>query len=325
MPSPETRTGSGRRVAWIVLAVFVVLTAIVIFLSHPPAGPAIVPAPPVGRLFFLMVNQPSEHTAALRGLYMVSQQQTKPALFMEELESSGMEDAPRQWISFPRVSPDGKSLAYVSTTYFITEESQTEDVHLALASLAGRSRPKMLLDLTKAHLPAPDGLAWDPKSGRLAFLAGGKLVEVDPTTGKTATTALGASTGASDLAFAGSGEAAFLAGGHVYTMGAGGQPQAGPAADVFAIAGDGRLAIMPNRRAHHITISGKPYQLRWTEPWLIRGRVTSMLFSPSGSYLGYTVTNPLVPEDGLYFLRLSDGKCFRLPYTTTRAGWDWSR
>lgn len=332
MPSPETDSAPPARkstpwLAWAVLVFFVLLAILFYAISRPPSGPPIAPAPPVGTLYFLMVNESSEHTAALRGLYRAADGETKPALITEEQESQGMEDAPRQWISFPRVSPDGKYLAYLSTTYLITEESQTQSEALTLLPLAGGEKPRTLLDLTAKNMTARTGLAWTPRGDRIAFFNNGDLVQVNAATGKLQATLQEGPANAGEPSFAANGSFAYMAGAQLAVTSLA-NPLAVryfPRVAAYALSPAGALAYVSNTQPHDVNVNGREYALAWAAPWYYHAHVTSLGWSPDGAYLGYTVTNPIVPEEGLYYLRLADGKCFRLPYATSRAGWTWSR
>lgn len=332
MPSPATSIErparkTGLWLPWVVLAFFLLLALVLYVMSRPPAGPPVVASPPEGSLYFLMVNQASEHTAALRGLYLLPANQTKPALITEEAESPGIGDSPRQWISFPRVSPDGRYLAFVSTSYFITDESQTHDEKLVDIRLAAGAKSKVLVDLTAKRLTARTGIAWTPDSRHIAFLDNGNLEQVDPATGHMSATAGVAPANAGDPSFASNGAFAYLAGNQLCLT-----TLDNPFAErhflnvsTYALSSSGMLAYIDREQPGQVKVAGKNYSLQWAHPWYYHGQVTSLGWSPSGDYLGYTVTNPIVPEEGLYYLRLSDGKCFRLPFSTSRAGWTWTK
>lgn len=333
MPSPETSSTQpaerkpSRSLPWIVLVCFILLGIILYAASRPPAGPPVIGSPPVGKLYFLMVNQSSEHTAALRGLYALPAGQTKPTLLMEEAESQGMEDSPRQWISFPRVSPDGRYLAYLSTSYLITDESQTHDEQLMAIPLVEGAKPKVLVDLSAKKLTARTGISWTPDSRHIAFLDNGNLVQVDPESGRITTTPGVAPANAGEPSFAADGAFDYLFGDQLCLT-----TVANPFAErhlvnisAYALSPTGTLATISQAQPHEVSVAGKTYTLQWARPWYYQGQVTSLGWSPDGAYLGYTVTNPIVPEEGFYLLRLSDGKCFRLPFSTSRAGWTWTK
>lgn len=63
----------------------------------------------------------------------------------------------------------------------------------------------------------------------------------------------------------------------------------------------------------------------WQDSLIPTRHVTSRHFSPDHEWVGYTVSNFLLPEDDLYVMRLSDHKCFHLPVLTSRAAWAWGQ
>jgi hypothetical protein len=88
----------------------------------------------------------------------------------------------------------------------------------------------------------------------------------------------------------------------------------------FAPAAAGQSQLLQGDR-----FPGVAAHAKWQDSLIPTRHLTSMRYAPDHAWVGYTVSNFLLPEDDLYVMRLSDHACFHLPILTSRAAWAWGQ
>jgi len=159
-----------RRWPWIVASLLVAiplaLTLAGIVTSPPRAGRV-----PAGRIVFMEADEPSEHTTLLRGLRITLPGSGQSHELLRETEPQDVDAGSREWITQPKASPDGRWLAYEKQIITLQEEKHGIVNQLWVLRLdSPRPAPRLLLDVTRAHLKQFVGLAWTPDSRRVVFL-----------------------------------------------------------------------------------------------------------------------------------------------------------
>lgn len=350
-PVPRPR----RRVwPWVALAL-AVLIPVLLTLAGALTAPPHVAAPPVGRIVFLDANQISERTTLLRGLSVLTRD-GQSRLLVHEQDSPDAE-GPREWITQPAASPDGRQVAFIKQLITLKEEDRSVVNQLWTMPMNGNGKPKMLLDLTARKLKQIVGLAWTPDSKDIVFLHDLTAYEVRVSDSSIITGSIQPSqdskmpqlspdisatrnpTMLSDKKII-----------HTIQTPAGIQFSLSYApsaiedflhADYYPIkAYGGDAQAFTSDRTMQAQAHGKSIEVLWINPpikpkkiydvswgWSVFGgrKITSLKWSPDGKYLGYTVSKPPVPEDELFCIDLATGKTFQLPIRCGRAAWDWSR
>lgn len=110
-------------------------------------------------------------------------------------------------------------------------------------------------------------------------------------------------------------------------------------ASAFAVSADGgKIAYVPVDTQHQIAVeqvespraipgaTAKPTMLKAKYGWSLFGgrHVSALHWSPSGRYLGYSVTKPPGGEDELFYLDTVTQACYKLPYRSGQASWTWA-
>jgi len=99
----------------------------------------------------------------------------------------------------------------------------------------------------------------------------------------------------------------------------------------FAVSRDGsRFAAVPADTTDEIKIGSwdghdiKTLKVAYGKSIFGRRRVTAVKWSPSGHYVGYSVSKPPVGEDEVFYIDVETGAVNKLPFRTGRASWDWA-
>lgn len=344
-PVPRPR----RRVwPWVLLGV-AVLIPVALTLAGALTAPPHVAAPPVGRIVFLDANQISERTTLLRGLSVLTRD-GQARLLVHEQDSPDAE-GPREWITQPAASPDGRQVAFIKQLITLKEEDRSVVNQLWTIPMNGNGKPKMLLDLTARKLKQIVGLAWTPDSKNVVFLNDLTAYEIRVSDGNVTTSAI---SNTSDLTISPNISATrnpFMRPDTYITYTA--QTTKGIqtlstdalaflpviAVEPFQIRANAEVQAFSSDASWQAVAHGKTIEIFWTRAltqskkyavtwgWSVFGgrKITSLKWSPDGKYLGYTVSKPPVPEDELFYIDLATGKTFQLPIRCGRAAWDWSR
>ena len=103
-----------------------------------------------------------------------------------------------------------------------------------------------------------------------------------------------------------------------------------PAITSFAISRDGsRFAVVPAKTTDEIKIGSwdghdvKTLKVAYGKSIFGGRHVTALKWSPSGRYIGYSVSKPPVGEDEVFYIDTATGNVKKLPFRTGRASWDW--
>lgn len=339
--------------ALIVIAVSVPIAATVGGAVTSPATRGV----PEGHIIHLEANTPSEHTSTLRELISVGPD-GKWHLLTREHEPQSVDAGSRDWISMPTVSPDGTQVAFIDQKITLQEEEQSDFWELWVLPVDPKTQTsgagRLVADLSKLKLDEVRGLTWNPDGKAIVLASKGNIYGFDAATGKQVTI-LDSSrwpiiSNARWPAFDRSGMLYFLA--HtqsgdgvvdLFAFSANTQqkiPLCGPAI-VFDVSQDSskktynnEIAYVPPGHRNQIVIQTasmvggltvKQETLKAKYGWSLFGgrHISALHWSPSGRYLGYSVTKPPGGEDELFYLDTTTGACYKLPYRSGQASWTW--
>ncbi len=329
---PAAGRSARRRRLWPVAAL-VVAVPLLLTLAGALTSPPHVKGVPVGHLVYLEADEPSEHTTLLRGLRLLGPDGGSREV-LHEFEAQDADTGDREWITQPKVSPNGQWAAYEKQIITILDEKQTIDDQLWVVPLVGPNpQPKMLLDLTELRLKRFVGLAWSDDSGDVLFLNDGTLYDVGATGSPGAYTRkplpgcppLRLSPGVSATSDPSTDIRDYRAitptGPRVISDGHdAGDPE------TVSVSPDGRQTAFLPAGGHAVVVHSngvaQTVPVRWG--WSVFGkrRITALRWSPDGKFLAYSVSKPPF-EDELFYVNLTTGRCFQLPVRTGSAGWDW--
>lgn len=336
------------RAIWAVAILAAVIPAVVTAagaLTSPP-----IMAVPEGHIIHLEANRPSEHTSTLREMISIGHD-GKWHLLVSEHEPQNIDAGSREWISMPTVSPDGAQVAYIKEKITLQEEEQSDIWELwalpIIPETQKAGKPRMLADLSKAKLNEIRGISWSPDGSAIYLAHKGDLVRIDAATGAISAFSAHALPDAR-WPVAVSDNLVFLIAGppansHLCRIVASQQngvrtldfqmkdPVSQYASSV-AITQDGKRIAYPSAgEVDRITITdpdGDSQSItKVNYGWSLFGgrHVSAVHWSPSGRYLGYSVTKPPVGEDELFYLDTQTGKSYKLPFRAAQTSWTWSR
>ena len=330
MPSLATETSRARRrwpwvIALLLIALPIGLTLAGVATSPPRAARA-----PVGRIVYLEADEPSDHTTLLRGLRITDSAGGSREL-LHETEPQDTDSGSREWISQPKASPDGHGLAFEKQVITLQEEKRDIINQLWVMPIdAPNAKPRLLLDLTHAHLKQFVGLAWTADSRQIVFLNDTRACLVSLSDGQ--------------LTFRPLPPIRFLPPPSAVSFT--GLPLVFPKRIMYGYVKNDThyryiAALTPDKtcvanatvglhnNGNMITTDGGGKRFgaihaRWG--WSVFGRrqITSLIWSPDSRYIGYTVSKPPF-EDELFYADTRTGQCYQLPIRTGRAAWDWTR
>jgi len=334
------------RILWGVAILAVVIPAVVTAagaLTSPP-----IMAVPEGHIIHLEANAPSEHTSTLREMISIGHD-GKWHLLVSEHEPQNIDAGSREWISMPTVSPDGAQVAYIKEKITLQEEEQSDIWELWVLPIDPQTqvagKPRMIADLTKAKLDQIRGITWTPDGKAVCLVHAGQVVSINAATGAVSTVV---KWGLSDIRWPVTDRDGLLyfvgdppANSHLYQEYV---PSWAEKRSQYAFiqldrvsrfatsvaisdggkvafpspAGPDKISITPGDTASTVTI-----RYGWS---LFGGRhVSAVHWSPSGRYIGYSVTKPPVGEDELFYLDTQTGKSYKLPFRAAQTSWTWAR
>lgn len=334
-PAPAVGRTARRRWFW-GLVTLLVAVPVALTLAGALTSPPHVKGVPVGHLVYLEADEPSEHTTLLRGLRMLGLDGTSREV-THEFEAQDSDTGNREWITQPKLSPNGQRIAYEKQFITILDEKQTIDDQLWVVPVAGAdAQPRMLLDLTKQRLKRFVGLAWTPDSKSVVFLNDSVLHTVNalgapaqdtdkPLPGCPSLRLTRDVSATRDLSVGPAGAVTYTAEtpGGSRVISDGHETNSG---GLFSISPDGRQMALLTADGHGIQINTggvtRSLDVRWG--WSVFGKrhITALRWSPDGKFLAYSVSKAPF-EDELFYVNPATGQCCQLPVRTGSAGWDW--